>query len=731
MLPVQGLLRQKISWKNYGKKMRLFFKIILYLTIIVVLCLTGVYFYIFHFGGLEKIVNDKMSQLVDPKYLISININKIKGSFFSQIILEDVDIQYNGPSYSYQLLKIPRISTAYSFSNLWDKKYLFDFLTIESAELTLVQDSSKKWVIPDFRPKEKTDKPPLSLPSFTIGALNIQNMSVKLLKGDDTVRFDNIFLGLQFQGEENTFAFDIEKFIFSSNQKNLSLNAAGGKVTYADKRLIFQDVALVTADMRFKLDGNVLLEGEPAGELNFAVDEVDLENVSQYIGPKLKGKLDLNGSLSFIGSTLEGSVNIGGDFLFMNLHNLFVDFRYQDKQIQVDTLYGTVFDDCDIDGNGYIDFSSKPEKYGLSAEVRQFNLQNLLPNSFNSNISGNVTLDGQSFKSEDLILQFKTDIYESFFDEYPLQAANGEFVVTKDSITFLDSFRIEYYENIFYVNGNIDYDDEMNLEVIAELNNLDRYRTKLFIDQPGGRGFSEAVIAGSTSDPDLQGYFVSDSVWIYGLYADTMYALFDIEQFLSRKKGLVEMDLYNGSAWNIPFQSVYAFLTIDSNLVHLDTVALDNQYTKISSKGLLDYEAVPNALRLDTLYINLANQSFYNRNEILIDIDTVGFKFNKASIGNFGQWLAIDGRAYYNESLDLLLSINNIPIEPWKNLYEDSLNVSGILSCEASLTGKFYQPEFIVNATIDSLAYKDLVLGDLDLQVSYDDQKLNSEISTC
>ncbi len=704
--------------------LRTIVKYLLYITLVVFIIALSGYLYVFQFGGLESMVNKKIASLVDDKYLLDINIKEIKGSYLSGFIIEDVDVFYNDSLNRYKLLRIPKISTAYSFSNLWDKKYMFDFLTIDSAEIMLIRDSSDNWIIPDFRPKNQSKKTMLSLPSFSIGKLDIRNMSITLLDRGDTVNFQNIFLALELKSEDKTYAFDVEKFKFSSNQNDIVLNTAGGQITFDDNNLVFKNVALVTADTRFKVDGNIELQKELNGEIRFDVDNFDLSKITQYVGPKLKGVLDLNGKVQFSRSGINGSLNLGGQLAIVDMQNLFVAFKFADKKLVFDTLVGTVFGECDIDGAGYMDFSKPLKTYHLKADIKQFDLNSIVKNSFNSNLSGSIVMDGESFNKEKFLLKFEADILESQFDGYPIHAANGKFTVTKDSITFLDSFQVDYFENKFTFSGNVSYKDEMKLQVKADLQNLDRYRQKLFIDKPGGRGYAEAIVDGATNDPNLTGYFISDSVWIYGLYSDSMIAEIDIANFLHAKQGAVQINLRNGSAWAVPYDSMYAFLTIDSNIVFIDTSSLVNKFTELAAKGQLDYEAVPNKLTIDSLFVSLAEQTFYNRDQIVVDIDSGGFNFKQASIGIQNQWLSVNGRMNYDESLDLLFSVNHIPIEPWKNLYEDSLNIDGMLSCEALLQGNLKNPEFIIRGQVDSLSYQDLVLGDLNTVVSYKDKKL-------
>ncbi len=706
-------------------KIRRWIKVALVVVFSLVIVIAGLYLYLFKLGGVERIINSKLNSLVGQRYRLDVTVGKVKGSFLSDLLVENVTVFYDDSLRRYQLLSIPRLSTSYALANLWDSRFIFDYLTIDSAELVLLRDTSGDWIIPDFRPKDADpEKPASQAPSFSIGRLGLNRLSVKLIKPDDTLTFDDIFISLALKGEEDTYSVDVEQFEFASNRQKLALDAAGGKITFADNRLLFKDIALVVGTMRAKMDGNIDLQDTPNGIISFAADNVDLADISTFIGPRLKGAVDVNGTVEFNGGALRGSVDIGGQFLFMALQNLFVDFSFDDKLLQIDTLYGTVFGNCGIDGSGYLDFNGPVETYNLQADFRQFNLNNLKENTFESDLNGHIIMYGESFKKADLVLDIRTWLYESSFDEYPIQRGAGDIVITTDSIIFPDSFRVEYFENVFYANGVVEYSGDMDLAISADLKNLDRYKGKLFIDQPGGRGQAEATLTGKTSDPDLKGYFISDSVWIYGLYSDSLYATVDIERFLSRKLGSVEVDYYRGTAYDMPYDTGYALLRVDSNFVFFDTACIHNPYTRLNTVGLFDYEALPNLLTVDTLILDLFGQTFYNRAGMEVEVDSLGFNILQAVIGNSGARLSVNGRADYDETMDLQILLNRIPIEPWKNLFAESLLVDGLLSCEATVTGSFMRPEFILNAEIDSLVYEDLVLGDVATSLVYGDRLL-------
>ena len=84
----------------------------------------SLYLYLFKFGGLERTVNARIAALLaDQRYHLAISIGEVQGDLFSGIVLKDVTVQYVGHGSRYLLLDLPRLATAYSLSNLWNKKY--------------------------------------------------------------------------------------------------------------------------------------------------------------------------------------------------------------------------------------------------------------------------------------------------------------------------------------------------------------------------------------------------------------------------------------------------------------------------------------------------------------------------------------------------------------------------------------------------------------------------------
>ncbi|MEA2030504.1 MAG: translocation/assembly module TamB domain-containing protein [candidate division Zixibacteria bacterium] len=704
--------------------MRLFGKIIFYLFCFFLLSIIGLWVYFIYLGGMERMANSKLEAMLAGQPDIKASIGKVNGNLISGLNIEDVEVYYDDGTIRYLMLEIPHLEIVYSLSNLLYQQYSFDYLSIDSAAVTIVRDSTERWLIPPFNEDTVGSASGEQSLKFQIDNFALNQARLRIVDSADTILVDDILLWSAIEVNEDTYAVEMERLEFTSNQERISLDAADGKLTYANGNALFHDINLISGETMIQLSGRVTTKDSLAGKVNVVADNVDLETIAMYIGPHLRGVLDVNAEVSFIGARMQGTANIAGDFMMASFDNLHLGFRYADKQLNLDTLYGSILGGCSIDGCGNVDFSKSTKEYHLSTDIRGFNLKKLVSHGFESNLNGRISLDGNSFRKEDMELAIHTELYESSFDQYPIQKASGDIIVTIDSIAFVDSFSVNYFENELYASGKVSYHDGMSLKIFANLNNLDRYQGKFFIDKLGGRGYAEVAITGKTSDPNLRGFFVSDSVWIYDIFSDSMFTQVDVARFLTGKKGEVTAQFYDGQAWNIPFDTGYAQLKIDSNLVSIDSLFFTNPSVQLEGKGIYDYGSYPQQLQIDTLNLNLWDRQFYNSCLLDIEIDSGGFIFNRMEIENTEAQLSVQGKANYDETLDLRLSLEKVPLPPWVNLFDTTYKIDGFLSCDVTMNGSIDEPIFNLSGRIDSLTYKDLELGDLAVTAAYSDNLL-------
>lgn len=683
----------------------------------------GFYTYVFYLGGIESYVIGKINDAIADKIGLTVTIDRIRGGFVNDLELEGVSIDYADSSRSLKLVNVNYLTARYDLSDLWNRVFVFEHIRLDGVDLIVSRDDNGRLLlpIPGAPGASGTNGGDARDPvAFSVDELNIGNVRVRIDRESDTLWLNDLELSMAARSEGGTTSLEISNFGFASSDSAISIDSLSGKATLSDGALVFQDLMLQRDETQLKLSGVVDMR-EWSGRAELVADGLDLEQVSALTGAGLRGILDLNGSVAFDSEGFTGRMNLGGNFLFASLENLYLDFSFANRFLTFDTLYGTILGECSIDGRGEVDFSDKLEQYWISAELRDFDLSSVVRNSFESDLSGRLELRGESFSNASLLLKLDVDLYESSFDEYPLQRALGPIYITTDSLWFPSAFQVDYFENEFYIDGTIVYSGEISLDLETDLINLDRYRERLFINQPGGRGRASATLSGRTSDPDLKGWFVSDSLWIYDLYADSAYATFDIDRFLTGREGVVEVDFLSGTAWNVPYDTGYTRIELDSQLIMIDTVAFSNSYAGLAAEATLDQGVYPWLLTIDTLSLEILDRDFYNQSDMLIEIDTLGFGLVETTIGNEMRSISADRRINFDESMDLALSASGIPIAPWLRLFDWDLGLNAVLSGEANLGGAFATPAFSLSGTLDSLVYLDTALGTGSASVHYSD----------
>ena len=681
------------------------------------LILGGVYVYIFYLGGLERYVLKEINGALAAPGNLRVRLDRISGDFYNGVRVDGLAIDYKDSAQSFTLASVAHVSAQYAISDIWKGTLRFQSIDLSGVELTVTRGVDGNWLIPI---PATTQGREATAASFSIDRFQIDSAQIRVLRTRDTLALTDFNLTAAIEKDGPSLSVNILRLNFRSSDSTISLDDLAGRATLSGSNLLFQDLLIHRGPTRLRASGNFDVK-TMSGDVDVAADGLVLGDVSKLLGGKFKGQIDANGKVSFVGAKINGRMNIGGTFLFADLGNLVVDFRYADKVLDLDTVYGTIFGNCGIDGVGEVNFRPSPEEYQLSADIRNLDLNQIVPKSFPSDLTGRIDLRGRSFSNATLVLAIDVDLYESSFETYPLQRAKGPLLITTDSISFPTTFSVDYYENRFDAVGSIDYNGPMRLEVDADLANLDRYRGRLFIDQPGGRGRAHATLSGRTADPDLTGRFWSDSLWVYGLYSDSAYAEFDIKRFLTARKGTVTVKLGSGDAWTVPFDSGYTHLSLDSLLVRIDTVSFINEYARMNGKGALDQTRYPWRLTVDTLDLGVLDRQYYNRSQMVIDIDTLGFDFVSAVIAEDKTSLSVNRRVNFDESMDVKVGASGIFLAPWLLLLGKDYDLDATLSAEAELGGTFQRPTVDLTGSLDSIEFRGVNLGRLTGSARYRD----------
>jgi hypothetical protein len=588
-------------------------------------------------------------------------------------------------------------------------------VVIDSAEFTL-RKSGVKWLLPT--PVKSPEQKGVSI-NFQILEFCLNNLTLKIISPEDSLIIHDIIFDARIKAYEKTYSVIIDRLSYRSSDARFSLLSAGGTATLTGDQLIFQDFKIVTDSSDFIVGGLIVLKKEP--EINIGIDakKINLKELSSFIKAKLNGNISAVGDIEYKSGELSGDVTVSGTFFDRYYDSLRTSFRYSKGQFVFDTINGYVFKGCHINAHGDLDLSRKPEVYHLIGEVKNFNLNNLVYNTYKSNINGRINLTGRGLKSDELQLNIVTELDESWFDEYHSSLAIGEMTIYSDSILFHDKFVVKYHDNRFIVSGKLDYHGAIDIVGSTRFDDLSAFNGQTFIERMGGRADLDFEVSGEISNPDITGHFISDSLWLYEIYSGKADMDFQINHFLYNRLGKIELNLFDGIAYDIPYDSILLKMDVDSQYALINDVSLGNEYVSLTAVANLNYSSYPQRLILDSININLMNLLFENDNQVVINIDSSGYEVIKCRFLRPRGYVEGKGRINYDDSMDFRIFGYRVNIAPWVKLYYDEYNIGGLLSGEVHISGNFQSPLIDFNGGIDSLTYMNFVLGDITADYNY------------
>ena len=702
--------------------MKLWKKVILSLIALSLLVIGAGWVYLFPMRGLESIVNRKLNSLLAKRSGFQVTIGRIGGDVINGMTFDSVTVTYGDSSNQFETATATKVTVTYAISNLWHRDLRFTMVQIDSLDIHVKLDSSGRF-LPKFVTTEGTPGGTSEPPAFYIGTFLLNEASLNYARRTDTLNLSHLGLSASFQIESGTYALNIQRLALVSKAPSVIVKDAGGKLTYANGNLIFENLKLLADSTALELSG-LLSPAAKIGSVELKANQLDLADLKKFGGPSLSGVVDLDGQVGRDSSGVRGRVHVAGQFLQMKLNDISSDFRFSDNVLYLDSVAGTWFDSCAVTARAELDFGETPERYNANIDISHFNLKRMVPKSFSSDLSGTIALSGSGLRNKDLSLNLDLAVANSTFDVYPIEEAHGKLNVTVDSISFIDHFAVRYEENWLTATGKVEYSGDMSLAVTGEIARLDRYTGDFFIKEPAGRCRLNGSISGRTSDPSVSGHFSSDSLWLYGLFSTDARSVLFIDHFFTRPSGLVTCRLDSGTAWDIPYDSIVAVMRIDSGHVLIDSLFTENSYSAVSARGDLWYEPYPSQLRLDSLSWTLFSQRFTNAGPVAVEIDSAGYNIKAGTLSDGHGRFGLTGRINYDESLATSLDLRNAQLEPWVHLFRGDLPVTALADCRIDLRGNLDHPQFAAHGRLDSLTYKELGLGNVGFGVRYDDRKM-------
>jgi len=667
-------------------------------------------------GALRSFIVSRINGLVPAGIPLQVSIGGISGPYYNGMIFHNiVATDENHPADT--LLFAGRISLAYSALDLWQGHWLFKKADIHKLQVVLPADSTlASWreALAEERSETKRSGFELALDTVTIVDADIRarennRYRVGKIKLTGGIRLASGQLEVKIREADFSFpGFDLSPVRLSFAGRT---NEAGWSV---------DSFSLFTPQSAVRVSGQI----GRGGQLRITTDPLSLEELSRVMGFSLKGHARYDGHVALDSSgTLCGAGALSGEIEDRVVEDLDLSFTYRNKRFEFSQLRGTALA-AEFAGQGFLDLSNRPEAYGYTGRVRGFDLNHVAFNTFSSNLSGHLSMNGRGLTERGLRLKFDLNLGDGRFDEYTFDSAAGHLDVTTEATVFGDDFSVVYKNTDLRFSGFVEYDDSVDIFANVYFHDLSDFEGQTFIDSLDGHGYAFLNLIGETESPAIIGQFESDALRVFDLYTGQFYGRYNIPHVFDYRGGWANLSWGESVGWSLPLDSLNARLRFSGTEVYIDSACAFFPGLSLCSNGWLDWKENTIPVHLDDFVGNFEDQTFRAVDTIRFAIDTVGFTFEPFTISGVVGRLQAEGNISFDTHLDVHLQVDSFRFDPyWRRIFPN-VSLTGLVQLAADLGGDFDRPTIEGSGATTELVFDGQHIGDFNSSFSYADRQL-------
>jgi len=533
-------------------------------------------------------------------------------------------------------------------------------------------------------------------------------------------RVENLRLSGIIQDTAGVLAWRIHRAVFDLPEMQLDSVELRGSGCSAESGWSIDSLAVITSRSLITVQGPIGI-GKP---LHVKTDPLSLEEISPILNSTIAGFARYEGSIIVDSSgAIFGEGSLAGEIDNRRVQDLSLTFRYHGGRIDLPSLRGTALAAV-FSGSGSIQLTDAMPVYEYTGTVEGFDLNNVAPNTFTSNLSGWVTMNGRGLTEREMSLNFDLTLDRGRFGDYAFDAAEGRLTVTADAATFADGFQVSYKNTMARCEGFVEFEDSIDLFANIYFDDLEDFDGQTFIDSLDGSGYAYCALVGRTASPDLIGRFEADSLRVFDLRSGQFAGYFNIKHVFDDRSGEAKLAWGSASGWSLPIDSLATQLRFAGTEVLIDSARAYFPGITVSANGWLDWgrESIP--IRLYDFAGSFDNHGFYAADTIAWTISETGFSFAPFTIkGELGQINAA-GDIGFDTQINGQVTVEDFQFTPyWQRLFPE-LPLSGRLWMRTQLEGNFDHPKIAGSGRASELTYLGKPIGELIGTFSYQGRQL-------
>ncbi len=696
--------------------MRKRYKIPIVLVAVLIVLPVLIVFLAIRTGVLRSYIGSRLNAGVPAGIPLRITIGDISGPYYNGLVLKDLAV-INADRPTDTILAARQVGLSYRLSNIRQGRWIFKRVDFQGLRLFLPSDSTlKAWArlsTPE-KGQQRTTGTDIQIDTLAIVDADFR------AAGRDRLHLAGLKLSAAIQYIAGALSWEVRYASFSLPELNLDPVEIHGAGRSTDTGWEIDSLSIITPQSVMQLAGSVGAE-KP---LRVRTDPLSLDEIAQVSGSRITGHARYDGTVTIdSGGLISGEGNLSGDISGRAVQGLSLVFRYRDKRVDLPYLHGMALA-ARFSGSGFLDLAGDVPVYGYTGRVDGFNLNKVAFQTFASDLSGEMWMDGRGLTEKEMFLEFDLGLEAGRFDKYTFDAAEGHLEVTTDAVTFYDGFMVTYKNTVTRLEGFVQYADSADIFANVYFNDLRDFDGQTFIDSLSGRGYAFCSLIGKTASPDLIGRFESDSLRVFDLHTGMFSGHFNIKHVFDDRAGEAHLSWGEAVGWSLPMDSLAARLRFAGTEVFIDSACAHFPIVSICSNGWLDWVNDTIPIRLYDFAGDFQEQRFFVSDTIRWTIDDGGFAFEPFAIeGELGR-LRGEGRIEFDTRMEARVSIDGFQFTPYWQRMLPGIPLTGQIQLQARLGGNFEYPHITGSGTASDLTYLGESIGELTCAFSYRSRQL-------
>lgn len=480
---------------------------------------------------------NKVNELIDGK----IQVKRVGGNLFKHVDLSGVLLRSEQDT----VLYLPKISVRYSPLSLLHNEIYIENIIIESPQINLYQLADSSWNITHILKSDSTSLPDTTKSSspfnlkITLIDFYLKNSQIKISTFDSSIPKQIKNFTTRFSGTYSSKLqkIQLEEFRFQSEQPDLNLKNLSF-VAYRDTTEIsLQNFVLKTAQNQVDVGGKYFISDTSLLKMELKTNPINLKEF-QYILPSFKFKINPKLSLK---------ANYRQNFLRLDL-----DINEKNQRI---SLQADVFHIDQLFKNS----NNRDVNYVLKGNIQNVNVAKWLDNpQLEFLINSDFYLKGSGISSRTAQVTFVGNFSDCvFFQEY----------VPKIDIS-ADYFKGDLDCKLQFITR----ESEVKLKVdVIDIINLQKFQAFVSLKNLNLANF----IQGENLQSDL-----TLNLFAHGNGINP-----------NRMLSALALNLSPSSFMDIPIDTLFSSIRIDSNCFYIDTLVLKSTPIQFEMSGNASFEA--------------------------------------------------------------------------------------------------------------------------------------------